>query len=415
MKLDSKTVAALKLGDKSDKIFFDDQLPGFGFRLRRGADGKKINKSWIAQYRRAGGTRRVLVGNANVISVEAARTAAKKILAVVQLGGDPQADRSDRRSKDQLSVRGVIAEYLDAKKDEVRPRTLVETTRYLATGTYFKPLHSMPIDAVKRSDVATRLVVITREHGSITAARARASLSAFFSWAMQMGYVEQNPVIGCVQPEDSKGRERVLSDAELAAVWRACGDDDYGRIIRLLILTGCRRQEIGGLRFSELDPDAGTWTLPGERTKNGRTHTLPLPAVAWDIIAAVPHLAHRDQLFGARADEGFTDWATKLALDERLTGKMAGPWVIHDIRRTVATRMADLGIQPHIIEQVLNHQGGHKRGVAGIYNRSSYDREVRTALATWADHVRVLAEGGERKVLPYPAKKAASELPKAAS
>jgi integrase len=221
-----------------------------------------------------------------------------------------------------------------------------------------------------------------------------------------MGYVEQNPVIGAVQPEDSKGRERVLSDTELAAAWRACGDDDYGRIIRLLILTGARRAEIGGLRFSELDPDAGTWTLPGERAKNGRTHTLPLPAVAWDIIAAVPHRAHRDQLFGARAAEGFTDWALKLELDDRLQGKMAGSWTVHDIRRTVATRMADLGIQPHIIEQVLNHQGGHKRGVAGIYNRSSYEREVRTALATWADHVRVLVDGGERKIL---------QLPKAAS
>jgi integrase len=405
MKLDSKTVANLKLGDKSDQIFFDDALPGFGYRLRRGAGGK-INKSWIAQYRRAGGTRRRLIGNANIIGLEAARAAAKKILAAVALGQDPQQDRVDRRAKDQHSMRSVVLEYLDAKKNAVRPRTLVETGRYLSTGTYFKPLHSMPIDAIKRKDIATRLVAITREHGSITAARARASLSAFFSWVLQMGYVEQNPVIGAVQPEDSKGRERVLSDTELAAVWRACGDDDYGRIIRLLILTGARRAEIGGLRFSELDPDAGTWTLPGERAKNGRTHTLPLPAVAWDIIAAVPHRAHRDQLFGARAAEGFTDWALKLELDDRLQGKMAGSWTVHDIRRTVATRMADLGIQPHIIEQVLNHQGGHKRGVAGIYNRSSYEREVRTALATWADHVRVLVDGGERKIL---------QLPKAAS
>ena len=413
MKLDARTVASLKLGDKSDQIFFDDQLPGFGYRLRRGAGGK-VNKSWIAQYRRVG-TRRVLIGNAQVISAEAARAAAKKILAAVALGQDPQQDRVDRRAKDQHSVRSVVAEYLDAKKNAVRPRTLVETTRYLSTGTYFKPLHGMPIDAVKRKDVATRLVVITREHGSITAARARASLSAFFSWSMQMGYVEQNPVIGAVQPEDSKGRERVLSDAELAAVWRASGDTEYGKIIRLLILTGARRAEIGGLRWSELDSDAGTWTLPGERAKNGRTHTLPLPPVAWDIIDTVPRLAHRDQLFGARAKEGFTDWALKLTLDERLQGEMTEPWVIHDLRRSTATRMADLGIQPHIIEQILNHQGGTKKGVAGIYNRSSYTVEVRTALATWADHLRTLVDGGERKVLQYSAKKGVSELPKAAS
>ena len=120
---------------------------------------------------------------------------AKKILAVVALGGDPQADRVDRRAKDQMAVRSVVLEYLDAKKNEVRPRTIVETTRYLSTGTYFKPLHGMPIDTIKRKDVATRLVVVSRENGSVTAARARAALSAFFSWAMQMGYVEQNPVM----------------------------------------------------------------------------------------------------------------------------------------------------------------------------------------------------------------------------
>lgn len=400
MKLDSKTVASLKLGDKSDAIFFDDALPGFGYRLRRGAGGK-INKSWIVQYRRVG-TRRVLIGNADIVNAEAARAAAKKILAVVELGGDPQADRVDRRAKDALALRGVVAEYLDAKKNEVRPRTLVETTRYLATGSYFRPLHAMPIDAVKRKDIAARLVAISRDNGSVTAARARATLSGFFTWAMQMGYVEQNPVIGAVQPQVKKARERVLSDDELAAVWRASGDDEYGRIIWLLILVGARRAEIGGLRWSELDPDAGTWTLPSERSKNKQAHTLPLPAMAWDIINRVPHLAHRDQLFGVHADEGFTDWGGgKIALDDRLLGKIE-PWVIHDIRRTVATRMADLGVQPHIIEQVLNHQGGHKRGVAGIYNKSSYAREVRAALALWADHVRTIVAGGARKVVLFP-------------
>lgn len=194
----------------------------------------------------------------------------------------------------------------------------------------------------------------------------------------------------------------MLSDAELAAMWRASGDDEYGRIIKLLILLGARRGEIGGLRFSELDADNGTWTLPSERSKNKHAHTLPLPAMAWDIIKAVPRVAHRDQLFGVSAAEGFTDWGcAKIALDDRVLGKMTEPWTIHDIRRTVATKMADLGVQPHIIEAVLNHRGGHKRGVAGIYNRSSYDTQVRAALALWSDHIRALITGGERKVLAF--------------
>jgi integrase len=401
VKLDAKTVAALKLGDKSDQIFFDDQLPGFGLRLRRGAGGK-VNRSWIAQYRRVG-TRRVLIGNANVISAEAARTAAKKILAAVALGQDPQADRADRRAKDQLTMRNVVAQYLDARKDEVRPRTLVETTRYLSTGTYFRPLHGMPIDAVKRKDIASCLVAITRKNGSVTAARAKASISAFFTWCLRMGFIENeksNPTIGTVEFTKT-ARERVLSDSELAAVWNNAGNDEHGKIIKLLILTGARRGEIGGLRWRELDADSGTWTLPAERSKNKHAHALPLPAAAWDIIDTVPQMAHRDQLFGVHAEEGFTGWGDgKLALDDRLTGKLGEPWTVHDIRRTVATRLGDLGVQPHIIETVLNHRGGHKSGVAGTYNRSSYDREVRAALVLWADHVRTLATGDERKVIP---------------
>jgi integrase len=171
--------------------------------------------------------------------------------------------------------------------------------------------------------------------------------------------------------------------------------------VKLLALTACRRQEIGGMRWSEIDLEAGTWTIPSERSKNGKAHTLPLPAAAWDIIERVPRRAHRDHLFGLVADAGFTQWAaTKEDFDRRL-GTDVAPWTMHDLRRSVATRMADLGVQPHIIEQILNHQSGHKRGPAGIYNRSSYEREVRSTLAMWADYVRTLVEGGERKVLAF--------------
>jgi integrase len=397
MKLDAKTVATLDLGDKRDAIFFDEGMPGFGYRLRLGSGGK-VMRSWIVQYRRAGATRRILLGSAEVVGAEAARVAAKKLLAKVALGEDPQAERIDRRGKDKLSLRSVVDEYLAAKEREVRPRTFRELKRYL-TGSFFKPLHSMPVDAVTRRDVAARLVAITREHGSIVAARARAALSTFFVWAMQMGIVENNPIIGTIQPKDGKPRERVLSDNELAAIWNACKDDDYGRIVKLLILLGARRQEIGGLRGRELDLDNGRWLLPAQRSKNGRAHELPLMPMAVDIICSVQRLVSRDQLFGARSNDGFTGWDDqKEALDGR-SGVVG--WTLHDIRRSVATKLADIGVQPHIIEQILNHQSGHKAGPAGIYNRSSYEREVRAALALWEDHVRTIVEGGERKVIPY--------------
>jgi len=332
------------------------------------------------------------------LGAEAARAAAKKVLGRVALGEDPAADRRERRDKDRLSLRSVIDEYLALKSREVRPKTLREITRYL-TGPAFKPLHGMPVDKVSRKDVASRLVAIIREHGPIVAVKARAALSTLFAWAMQAGLIEHNPVIGTIQPKNSKPRERTLSDEELAAIWRACKDDDYGRIVRLLILLGARRAEVGGMAWSEIDSENGRWRLPGERSKNSRPHTLPLMPMALDIIQSVPHLASRAQLFGARSNDGFTGWDDqKEVLDER-SGVTA--WTLHDIRRSVATKMADIGVQPHIIEEILGHTSGHKSGVAGIYNRSVYEREVRAALALWADHVRTLVEGGERKVVPH--------------
>src|SRR5262245_1683690 len=368
MRLDARSVAALKLDGKTDAIYFDDAMPGFGYRLRLGSGGKMM-RSWIAQYKRAGATRRITLGSADVLGAEAARAAAKKVLAKVALGEDPAADRRDRRDKDKLSLRSVIDEYLGLKAREVRPKTLREITRYL-TGPAFKALHSMPVDTVTRRDVAARLVAITREHGPIVAARARAAVSALFVWCLQMGLVEHSPIIGTLNPKGGAPRERTLSDDELAAIWRACPNNDYGPIVRLLILLGARRAEVGGMAWSEIDLERGMWTLPAGRSKNGRAHTLPLMPMALDLIQSVPHLASRAQLFGARSNDGFTDWdGGKEALDKR-SGVTA--WTLHDIRRSVATKMADIGVQPHIIEQILNHQSGHKSGPAGIYNRSSY-------------------------------------------
>jgi integrase len=398
VKLTSKSVATLSLPPgKSDHITWDTEIPRFGYRLRLGASGR-INRSWIVQYRHAGASRRLLLGSGGVLGAEQARAAAKKALASVELGQDPQQDRSDRRGKDSQTLKAVIADYLAVKRNQVRVRTYGVRVRYLC-GSYFRALHYVPVDQVTRKDVATQLTRIMVEHGDTTALLARATLSAFYAWAMTMGIVEHNPVIGTPKAKSNKPRERVLHDEELGRIWKACRDDDYGRIIKLLILTACRRQEIGGMRWSELDLERRAWVLPASRAKNGRQHELPLMPMVLDIIAGVPRRATRDYLFGVSGQNGFYRWsAAKEMLDKRCG---VTEWTLHDIRRSVATRMADLGVQPHIIEQVLNHQSGHKRGPAGIYNRSAYAREVRAALALWADHVRALVEGGERKVLNF--------------
>jgi integrase len=205
-----------------------------------------------------------------------------------------------------------------------------------------------------------------------------------FAWAIGEGLCEVNPVIG-TNTLDEKPRERVLSDMELAAIWKACPDADYGRIVKLLMLTGQRREEIGALRWAEIDLNERQITLAGERTKNGVEHRIPLSDDAMKVLQGV--IAHRDLVFGARGNNGFANWHEgKTALDNACGVKN---WTLHDLRRTAATRMADIGVQPHIIEAVLNHVSGHKAGVAGIYNRSSYSTEKRDALERWANHLAV--------------------------
>jgi len=399
MNLTDKTVAVLTLGGKKDAIHFDDSLTGFGYRLRQGAGGKVL-RTWIVQYRRAGASRRMLIGSAEVVTADQARAKAKKVLAAVTLGDDPQAEKAERRTKDRVTMRAVVDEYIADRASDWRAQTQHGVALYL-TGPYFRALHGMAVDKITRRDVASRVVAIKREHSPIVAAAARAKLSAFFVWCLRQGLTEHNPVMGTEQPKRIASRDRVLSDDELATIWRSCNDGDHGKIVRMMILTGCRRNEIGGMRWSEIAPDKSTWTLPAVRSKNKRPLTLPVLPMMRDILDTVPQMASRDQLFGQRSEKGFAGWDKgKQSIDE---GSGVAGWRRHDLRRTVATRMADIGIAPHIIEAVLGHHGGFRAGVAGVYNKSSYQREIRAALAQWHDHVRSIVTGGERKIVPFQA------------
>jgi integrase len=230
----------------------------------------------------------------------------------------------------------------------------------------------------------------------MTANRARAALSACFAWAVREGLADSNPVIG-TNRWDEQSRDRVLSADELAVVWHAAGDDAYGTIIKLLILLGQRLNEIGGLRWSEIID--GTIQLPSERTKNGRAHGVPLSALAQGLLDSRPRVG--DFVFGQHRP--FTRWAkSKLELDERIEkmgGKLAH-WTHHDLRRSCASGMGEIGIAPFVVETVLNHVSGHRGGIAGVYNKSDYRREKKHALELWASHVEeVVAGGGRHKVV----------------
>ena len=395
LKLDAPTVARLTReatakGAPADVIHFDSGLSGFGLRLRRGAGGR-VRASYVAQYRSHGRTRRMKVGAVEKLNPDAARKKAKEILAKVELGGDPQADKVKARLKAGNTLLAVATEYLDGPQAaKLRPASLRVTKLYLLGRAYFGPLHAVAAADVTLADVAQRITAITKNSGSVTASRARAALSAMYRWAMGMELVPANPVVGSIKPKDSTPRERVLEDAELAAAWRACeGNDDFGRIVRLLILTGCRRSEIGGLRWDEIKFDKRVLVLPAERVKNAHTLTLPLSDAALAIIRSVPRVLGRAHVFGGYKDKGFMNWPAGAALGEQLGGKVT--WRIHDLRRTVATKMAeDLKVWPHVVEAVLNHYGGSRAGVAGVYNKAGYAAEMRDALDKWADHVEAI-------------------------
>jgi integrase len=337
------------------------------------------------------------IGTCAKLTQAQAREQARKRLAQVELGQDPAAEKRQSRTEAKHTLRSVAARYLEAKQGVVRPRTYVEVCRYL--NEHWSPLHSVPVNAVRRADVALELSKMIRTNGNAAAAKARTALSAFYVWAMGEGIADVNPVIGSNKPDEGPSRDRVLTDAELSAVWRNASGT-YGAIVRLLILTGCRREEIGRLRWTEIDSKERVIRLPSERVKNGRAHDVPLTDAAWLILQEQPVTG--EHVFGREHATGFSTWSQgKEALDEWL-GDSVAPWRLHDVRRSVATRMADLGIMPHVIEAVLNHQSGHKRGPAGVYNRSNYQREVRNALTLWSDHVRALVAGGERKIVAFP-------------
>jgi integrase len=394
MRLTIKSTDGLKLlAGKSDHIEFDDDITGFGIRLREGG-----SRTWIYQYRTGSKQRRMVLGSAKSVPLALARDNAGKIAAKVALGGDPAMDKETARRDADNTVGALVDQYLEARKSEWRRRSAAEVTRHLTK--HAKPLHRFPITAVTQRNVATLLGDVAAESGNVTSNRVRASLYAFFGWVIREGIrLPEGNVIAYTNTREEKSRDRVLNDAELKAIWNACLDDHFGAIIKLLMLTGLRANEIQGLRWDELHDDQ--IVLPSERTKNKRAHIVPLSDPAKAVLDTIER-RDRKHIFG-RDDTGFQGSSkAKPKLDARIAqdGKPLSQWTPHDLRRTVATRMAELGVQPHVIEAVLNHVSGHKSGVAGIYNRATYDREKREALNLWAEHLLAVIEGRKAVVVP---------------
>jgi integrase len=403
MKLTASTIRSLTLPQGvSDRTFFDDDVPGFGVRAR--ASG---SRTFVIQYKIGGQHRRMPLGSVTEIDLGKARTTAKDLLAEVRLGRDPFAAKIEARAKAAETFGSLLPAYLQHKRAKLKPRSLVEIERHL--GVQAQPFHSRAIHAIDRRAVAALLAQIKATSGPIAANRLRESLSAFFAWVIREGMLETNPAAN-TNREAERSRDRTLTPEELVDIWPALLDDRYGTIVKLLALTGARREEIGGLKWSEIDLERGLITLPPARTKQNREHRIPLSAAALKIIENQPRGS--EFVFGYRDwAGGFSDWSqSKLALDARIAGARSASdraempeWRLHDLRRTFSTMLHDdLGIEPHIVEALLGHVQG---GIAAVYNRANYDGPKAAALAQWADHLLALVEGRASKVVPMKARR----------
>jgi len=374
---------------KADTVYWDDTIAGFGMRFRRG--GKR---SFVLQYKFEGSETRMTLGQYPGITAKEARKRAQAALGDIAWGKDPQADKRAAKAKPQQTTFIELVDlYLLDKKPDLRPISFYEAERYLRK--VWKPLHRVAMDEIERSTVAKILDQVKHASGKTTAARARASLSAVFTWAVKRDHAQANPVIGTDNPDPRTQGERILDDRELAAVWKACdGDGDYDRIIRLLILTGCRKSEVGGMRWSEFNHDRTAWTIPASRAKNAKAYTLPLPDMFWNIIERMEPRDGTDNLFGC-SNRGFRNWThPKKALDKR---SGIADWTHHDLRRTFRTGLGKLGIPSHIAELCINHRRG---GVQAVYDKYSYEGEIGVALKRWADHVAGIISGEKSKIIP---------------
>jgi integrase len=345
-------------------------------RLRAGGSA-----TFVVQYDIAGKSRRVMLSPVTLLDNGAARTKAKDLLAHVRLGGDPAAEKRERRTQAAETFGAILPRYLITKQNECRQSSFKQIDRRLQK--LAKPLHPLPVAAIDRRAISGLLSTIAATNGPTAATNLHGTLSGYFSWLVGEGLLDQNPMLHANKPKPRPARDRVITEDELRALWAALGDDDYGDIVKLLIYTAARRSEIGDLRWDEIDFDEGLIEIPPGRMKAGRPHQIPLSEPALAILRKRWRNG-RDHVFGQR---GFQDWSRSRAALDNVIGGERPDWVLHDLRRLASTTMHDkLGIAPHIVERVLAHVG-HQSGVAGTYNKAEYISEKRRALDRWAAYV----------------------------
>ncbi len=394
MKFTVKSTAALELPTgRSDHVFWEDSIPGFGLRLRSGG-----SRNWVFQYKLGKKQRRMSLGSATAILLVDARRTATELYAKVKLGKDPQGEKEHAKTAAADIFEVTVRRYLAARKKDTRPGTYSEIERHL--DRHCRPLHRLGLAGIEQRTVATRLNEIREASGDVAANRVRSSLSAFYSWAMQEGIVTHNPVAN-TRKSDEKPRSRVLADDEIRDVWAALDVPNvkdmppcFARLARTLFFTAMRRTEASRLAWPEIERrhqdgyDGETACIPGSRMKGKLDHAAPLTPPVLVLIGDRPKDA-KVRPFIFSTDGGrrpFSSYSkAKKALDKEIAKlrKAEGrapmpPWQLsRDIRRTAKTLMARAGVRPDISERCLAHV---IPGVEGTYDRWSYLPEKANAL-----------------------------------
>jgi len=343
---------------KGQASYWDEKLPSFGLRVSQGG-----SKTFILKRQNSF----ITIGRFGVLTLAEARTEAKRLLAEFTLGKvRPQS----------ITYQQAVELFLDEKIKARRSRTVADYKRLLNRFNFKGQLADLTHQELQR-----RLKRFTSqgEYNHLLVA-----LKILCNWAIKRRYIEHNPTLG-LSTHQRPTRARVLSNEELKAIWDAC-DGTYGFIVKLLILTGQRRGEIAALHWEWIDEEARTISFPASITKNGRPHTIPFGPMAYAVLDG---LGSDKLIFLARGkNTPFNGWSkAKTQLD---TQSGANDWTLHDLRRTFATRLAEMAVAPHIIERLLNHISGTVSGVAAVYNRASYMEEMKAATQLWENKLQTL-------------------------
>jgi integrase len=337
-------------------------------------------KSWAVRYRVGRRTRKLtLPGRYPVLSLAKAREAARLALESVTTGADPAAAKQAGTPADD-TLAAYIALYREKHVSRLRPGTAANTNRELEHMQDAWP--GRTLRSISKKDIVT-VIDKAMKRGPSAGVTAWKVAKAFFAWCEAREDDFASPARSIRKPAKEKSRERVLDDGELKLTWEAADREGgpAGALVKMLILTGARRNEITELSRDEIK--AGAIELPGERTKNGLPHTIPLTPMIRGLLEALPRTGKfvingRDQPFGDHS-----------GAKEKITPAIRS-WTLHDLRRSFASGLQRLGVAPHIVELALNHRSGTFSGVAGIYQRHRYAKEVRDAFELWSQHIDVL-------------------------